>query len=405
MLGEWQNRLVLYVEEFRAAERLVRADLAGGAVGAATIARLEQLAAGYAGQVACVEALLTPLAIGDRPAARAAMTAFDVRVPAHQDLHSYYVNLHRDWVWGADENRRSAELVEAMIPEATGRLLVLGAGGCRLAYDLHQGGRYERTVALDINPLLMLTAARLLSGEAVDLYEFPIAPRGPGDHAIRRTLTPPPTPRGGLELVFGDAQNPPFADGGFDVVVTPWLCDILDDAFHATACRVNRLLREGGVWVNFGSVSFTGARPNARLGVEEVWEQVRGAGFALETHQDEEIPYMRSPASRHARLETVALYRARKVRAVEPPAPRPPLPAWLRDPRVPIPVSEHLEATAIASRLQAVALALVNGQRSAADLAAFLVEQKLMGPEAALAAVRGMLLRIHEATPRRAPQG
>ncbi len=406
VLGEWQNRLRLYLEEFRLEERIVRGELAGGAVSPAGRARLTRLADAYAGQVRAVERILAPLALQPLPAPHAAMTGFDARVPRHQDLHSYYVNLHRDWAWGDEENSLALQEVSAVIPvQAPGCALVLGAGGCRLAYDLHQRGLFAHTVALDINPLLLLAARTVMTGGEVELYEFPIAPRTAADHAVLRQLRAPAAARAGLELVFADALDAPFAPGSFDVVVTPWLVDIVDDDFAAFARRVNLLLRPGGVWINFGSVSFTGLRPSRRLGLEEVWERVAAAGYAVLARHEREIPYMRSPASRHSRRELVLTYAARKERDASPPPPPPPLPAWLQDPRVPVPVTEQMEVTAVASRLQAFVLSLVNGERSAADLAAFLVEQKLLGAEAALAAVRGLLLRIYDGERRRPPDG
>ena len=405
-LGEWQNRLRLYLEEFRLEHRIASAELGSGGLSPATRARLTLLAQAYAGQVVAVEGLLRPLAIEPLPAPQATMAAFDVRVPRHQDLHSYYLNLHRDWVWGAVENDAARDAVLGAMPSGiAGRVLVLGAGGCRLAYDLHQTGAPAHTVALDINPLLLLAAQELLAGRSVDLYEFPIAPRAASDHAVRRRLSAPAPARQGLELLFADALDAPFADGAFDVVVTPWLIDIVEDEFGSFARRMNRLLRPGGTWINFGSVSFTGLRPALRLGIDEVWELIAAAGFAVTSHSERELPYMRSPVSRHARQETVLTFAARVERAVQAPPPPLVLPAWLQDPRVPVPMTEQLEVTAVASRLQAFALTLINGERSAADIAGFLVEQKLLGPEAALAAVRGLLLRLHEGQLRRPIEG
>ena len=402
VLGEWQNRLTLYLEEFRQEARVAGRELEDSRLTAATRARLEQLEAAYEGQVGRVGKLLAPLAMQAGPAPQALMTAFGVEVPRRQDLHSYYVNLHRDWSWGTAENEAAATMVTSVLaPDPVPRALVLGAGGCRLAFDLHQKGAFQQTVALDINPLLLLTASRLLSGETVELYEFPIAPRTKGDHAVLRALRAPGPSRQGLEFVFADALNAPFAAGSFDVVLTPWLVDIIDGDFADLCARINRLVRPGGTWVNFGSVSFMGLRPSERLGVEEVYERVVAAGFRLTAREEREIPYMRSPASRHARQETVLAFAATKHSEAVPPARRPILPAWLTDPRQPIPLDEQFEVTAIASRLQAVALSLIDGQRTAADLARFLVEQQLLAPEAALAAVRGLLLRLYDGRRRR----
>jgi ubiquinone/menaquinone biosynthesis C-methylase UbiE len=395
VLGEWRNRLTLYLEELAQDERLARADLADPSLLAAARPRLMRLADAYAGQRERVAELLAPLALGATPAALATQRALGTRVPQHQDLHSYYTNLHRDWAWGGEENARSAELVGRALAARHGhRLLVLGAGACRLAYDLHQNAPLALTVALDINPLLLLVGERVLSGGALELYEFPIAPRSAADQAVLRTLKAPAPAREGLELVFGDALDAPFAAQTFDRVLTPWLIDIVDDDFLELALRVNRLLGPGGRWVNFGSLAFPGRRPRARYAPDEIERLLADAGFRVAETLDAELPYMRSPASRHARVETVYLFSAEKCsRAPRAPA-RPDTAAWLADCALPVPPLPELEVTALASRLQAFILALVDGRRSIDDIARYVTEQKLLAPDAARAAVRGLLARL-----------
>jgi N2227-like protein len=395
VLGEWRNRLTLYLEELAQDERLARADLADGNLPSAARPRLTRLAEAYSGQHERVAELLAPLALSAAPAALATQRAVGTRVPQHQDLHSYYTNLHRDWVWGGEENARSAELVARALEAGAGqRLLVLGAGACRLAYDLHQALPLALTVALDINPLLLLAAQRLVSGGPLELYEFPIAPRSAEDQAVLRTLRAPAPARAGLELVFGDALDAPFAAQSFDRVLTPWLIDILDEDFLDFALRVNRLLAPGGRWVNFGSLAFPGRRPRARYSPEEITPLLAEAGFKVRESLDAELPYMRSPASRHARLETIYLFSAEKhSRAPRAPA-RPDTTAWLADCALPVPPLAELEVTALASRLQAFILALIDGRRSIDDIARYVTEQKLLAPDAARAAVHGLLARL-----------
>jgi ubiquinone/menaquinone biosynthesis C-methylase UbiE len=311
-----------------------------------------------------------------------------------QDLHSYYVNLHRDWAWGVEENRRSCELVaEALGPERR-RVLVLGAGGGRLAYDLHAACAPSLTVALDINPLLLLVAKELLDGNAVSLIEFPIAPRHRGDEAVARELRAPEPSRPGLELVFGDAWQAPFKPQSFDAVITPWLVDIVDLDFDSIAAHVNRLLVMGGRWVNFGSLAFPWRRPALRLGRDELSPALDEAGFETATIRDEVIPYMRSPASRHSRLEEVLVFAADKRRRGprEPEPPRPP--AWLEQHGLPVPRVGPLALAADASRVQALTLALIDGQRSIDDLVRVISEQRLLPPEQARSAVCGLFERL-----------
>ncbi len=67
--------------------------------------------------------------------------------------------------------------------EAPGKVLVLGAGAGRLAYDLHMRTTAALTAVLDFNPLLLIVAERVTRGDSLELYEFPLAPRGDGGAA------------------------------------------------------------------------------------------------------------------------------------------------------------------------------------------------------------------------------
>ena len=98
-----------------------------------------------------------------------------------------------------------------------------------------------------------------------------------------------------------DALQPPFADGAFDTVVTPWFIDIIGEPFARVAARVNLLLKPGGRWINFGSLAFSRAAHAERMGLEEVRELLPPAGFAAFAVREDTMPYMRSPASRHSR--------------------------------------------------------------------------------------------------------
>ena len=403
VLGAWRNRCSLYVEECLSVAARAREDLAS-ASRPTTRTRLEQLATAYAEQARLVATLLAPLGPLATGTALAAATqlAVETRLPLRQDLHSYYVNVHRDWAWGDAENARSLVLVGGALGPRRERLLVLGAGACRLAYDLHVGRAAARTVALDINPLLLLTAQRLLRGEPVTLYEFPIAPRLSGDAALRRELRAPAPAPAGLELLFADAWRAPFAPQSFDAVLTPWLVDIVELDFEAIAAHVNRLLVPGGRWVNFGSLAFPWRRPALQHDRDEVLAILAESGFEVAGVEEATLPYMQSPASRHGRLETVLAFAADKQRRAPREATPPPPPSWLSDTRQPVPRSAPLALAADAARIQAVLLALIDGQRSIADLARIVVEQQLLPADAAASAVRGLLQRMHESGERAA---
>jgi SAM-dependent methyltransferase len=372
---------------------------AGSGASGATRRRLEHGADAHEDQVRRLRELLAPLGLGQTGIAEATHQGLGTRLPFEQGLTNYYVNLHRDWAWGDEENAAGlAEIVQVLggTARGLGRTLVQGAGAGRLAYDLHQAGDAPLTVATDFNPLLLIVAREMFAGRSLELYEFPIAPRGVEDHAILRRLASPGCARGGLQLVAADALHAPFADGAFDTVVTPWFIDIVGEPFARIAARISLLLKPGGRWINSGSLAFSRAAHAERIGLDEALERMPQAGFADITVRESTLPYMRSPASRHSRLENVVTWVANKV---GPPAEMPRarvLPDWLQTPDLPVPRTRAFEMQAVSSRIHAFMLALINGERSMRDMARLLVEQKLMSADEAESHVRIFLTRLHE---------
>jgi hypothetical protein len=309
------------------------------------------------------------------------------------------VNLHRDWSWGGDENAAAIAEIRAALDGSLaglGRTLVQGAGAGRLAYDLHSAGHSPLTVATDFNPLLLFAAREIFAGRAVELYEFPIAPRRIEHHAVLRRLMAPAPARAGLELVAGDALQPPFADGVFDTVVTPWFIDIIGESLPQVAARINLLLKPGGRWINFGSLAFSRAAFAERVGLEEAAEIVTRAGFAAIAPRESTVPYMRSPASRHSRLEHTVTWVTEKVAPIADAPRKKLLPDWLVHADRPVPRTRAFEMQQVSSRIHAFLLALINGERSISDMARVIVEQRLMSAEEAEPNVRLFLARLHE---------
>src|SRR5690606_3467481 len=161
----------------------------------------------------------------------------------------------------------------------------------------------------------------------------------------------PAPARDGLAYVLGDVHRPPFRHGAFDTVVTPWLVDILPERFDTLCARVNALLADGGRWLNFGSLSFHDADPALRYGLEECLAALADSGFDTPTVAEREIPYMCSPASRHARRERTVTWSAVKQRAVKRQARYQALPEWLVRGTDPVPLSESFRTQAATTRI------------------------------------------------------
>lgn len=398
---EWRQRLGLLLREYQAQAAALRAEADAQPPGR-TRRRLARTSDAMLSHVACLERLLRPLIeLPDLPR-RETLLALRTRIPLAQDLTSYYVNLHRDWVWGDAENAAALQIVGNLL-EGSRResWLIAGSGAGRLAWDLHQSLAPRISVAVDLNPLLQIVASEMARGASVELWEFPIAPRDLEDHALARTLRAPSATRPGLHFVLADALRAPLRAGSADAVVTPWFIDIVPQPLAEVAARVNRLLTEGGAWVNFGSLSFSQGGPAQWLSKEEVLECVAAAGFDIVVIREEEVPYMRSPASRHSRLERTFAFRAVKRTEAADPGPAANLPDWLADPALPVPRLPHFESQGLVTRIYAFVLALVDGSRSTRDIASYLVEQKLIDAADAESAVRSFLTQLYEEGRRR----
>lgn len=394
-VSDWRNRWQLARERMRADLEQVRLALQD-APSPATRRRLETLAAGYEQQNRHLETLLEPLA---RAAGGSLETllALRTRLPPTQGIFSYEGNVHRDWCWGDEECSTALRTVmDGLGGHTPQHILVLGAGAGRLAYDLHQHTSAALTAAVDLNPLLAAVGRRVSAGHSVSLVEFPLAPREPESAAIERELRAPAPAREGLEFLLADAMRPPFQAGSFDLVVTPWLLDVIDARAAAALHRINRLLGRDGVWLYHGSVAFDAPEPAARLTLEELQEQAGFAGFTDLHSSEARMPYMMCPDSRHGRMESVVTLRGRKTQDVPAPDRQQNLPEWIVQGRTPVPALPAFKTQAMTTRMHAYIMSLIDGQRTLKDMARILEEQRLMPRQEAETALRGFLIKMHE---------
>ncbi len=233
-------------------------------------------------------------------------------------LLQYYPQIHRDWGW-SPENDEAADALRAVsdvvAERPLGKLLVLGAGACRLTQDLHCRHGATLTVALDLNPLPFFVAQRLLRGESVSLFEFPAWPLDSKHPCVERQLASPWPADPRIELLFADGLNPPVRAGTFDTVFTPWFIDHVPSNMRTLFARLWELLPVGGRWVNFGPLIYREEHTplEHRYCVDEVLELVREAGFRIERYSFRRMEYMQSPASTQGRTETVLTFSAERL--------------------------------------------------------------------------------------------
>ncbi|MEM8983475.1 MAG: methyltransferase domain-containing protein [Pseudomonadota bacterium] len=397
-LAEWRQR-------FRYADATLASDIAtlteattNDDTSAITQQRLRALLTGKQTQRAAVAELLAPLEAAPSTAARATYLALRTRLPPDQGLHTYTPNIIRDWAdWGDAENASSLAMITDVLDSVSPTtVLVLGAGAGRLTHDINITFKPTLCVGLDFNPLLMLIAAKLSGGDAQSLVEFPLAPKTLADHALVHQLKASTTPAASTQWVLGDALRAPFREEAFDLVVTPWLTDIVAEPPTAFAPRINRLLKDGGQWINFGSIAFRDPDPVLAIGREELTEQIEAAGFQATAELERDLPYLASPASRHRREETIAALRFTKTATVQVVPRWRALPDWIVIGKTAVPASDEFLQQAAATRIHAFIMALIDGKRSLKDMASIMEQRQLMPAAEAEDAIRGFLIKMYD---------
>ncbi|HMB73518.1 MAG TPA: Trm112 family protein, partial [Gammaproteobacteria bacterium] len=393
---EWRSRWDFMLRNLNAnRERSVTALAAPeGQLRDSTRARLQRRIEADAAHIESMRSLLAPFEMATPDSDFAMYLALRTRLPPDQGLLTYYSNVHRDWAWGNAENAASLELLTHVIAtHSPRRMLVLGAGAGRLAYDLHRHYRPELTLGLDFNPLLVSIAARVSAGEKLRLREFPIAPRSIADYGVEHELESSAA-EPGLHWIIGDTHRPPFAPRSFDTIVTPWLIDIVPEQLENFIGRINHLLADAGLWVNFGSLSFQNVHPAQQFSLEECLEIVQEKGFAEPLVETREMSYLSSPASRHGRSEEVVAWAAPKTSHVKKTPKYAALPDWIVRGNTPIPLTQSVRTQATSSQVHGFLLALIDGRRTLHDIAKIAVERRLLQPSDAEETIRNFLIKM-----------
>ena len=412
-LLEWKSRLNGFLHNNWAEQTKLRKAKKSKSLSALTKNRLSLLLEGRMTQRIQVSELLAPLDLecvnfdkGRDPA-----SLLRSRVPKAQGLSSYYNNIFRDWCWDNGENEQQFEALKSVVSDIAaatlGATLTLGAGSGRLAYDIHRTFNPKLSVAIDINPLLMFAASKVMFGESVPLVEFPVAPLNEAAFAMNQEcFAPKPlTKDAKFAFLFADGLNPPCADASFDTVITPWLIDIIPQNLRDFALSVNRLLPTGGQWINTGSLAFFHKDIMQCLSEEEAFEQIEKCGFEIIATDRRRIPYLQSPLSAHWRTESVLSFCARKTHDVEETRLFRHLPAWLIDTSSAVPGLQEFSVASSDHLLRAQILAAIDGKRSIDDIGTSLAREYGLKQAEAQNAVRRILMDLYETQAQGTPDG
>jgi len=345
-----------------------------------------------------VSELVSPI-LSAKVASKPVYDALSDRAPHTQNLLSYEANLYRDWVWGDEENKISAQIVLNKIQsEKVNNLLVVGAGSCRLAYDLHQALNPALTVANDINPLLLFATNEIISGRGLNIYEFPAHPKTAESVAVSHQIAGLTDWPENFHLLFSDAAIPAMQPAAFDLLVTPWVIDIQPFELVTFMKCLNHYLPIGGEWVNFGSLVFSQNRDAQCYAIGEIEALAEQAGFKIESLSQDELPYLKSPYNAGYRMENVSSWRAIKVKDMAHSNHLQNLPDWILDIDKAVPATKEIQTFAFSHQMYAELAAKIDGRKSIKQIASRIAQEKSMDKQEAINMVKNFYLKIIQQT-------
>jgi SAM-dependent methyltransferase/uncharacterized protein YbaR (Trm112 family) len=368
----------------------------------ATRARCRSMIEAAEGQLADVRALLDPIL---PPEAETTRSGPPIQVPSTLEYLPY---LCRDWGWPSEadgENERALAMVASVAEgRPLGRVLVLGAGACRLAYDLHRRDPTAETVVVDVDPVLFAAASRVVRGDTVTLREANLEVVELERSSRVWVLSAPggALPAEGFHFLVADAVDPPFAPGAFDTVVTPWFLDQGPRDLRDFVSTVHRLLAPGGRWLNLGPLLYAPEIPiGRRFAREELFDLAARVGFHVDRWETASVPYLVSKLNGRGKVEWVLAFSATKLEASTESASVPEAgpPDWLLFTHLPVPTFAGQSSVASAPRGSELVLSLIDGRRTQDDIARRIAEQVEGSSAVTLAeirdAVRRCLVDVH----------
>lgn len=395
VLSHWRERIDLFLESRTHEIEELKSSIKSAA-SPNTKSRLEILRQSKITQLELLKKVLDPMKPGTK-LSLPKKQAFGYRLPFNQGLLGYFPNMARDWAVGqtgfSQENKTLLDAVLAIIPESAKtsmaaserNIAVLGCGAGRLPYDIANQFPKSHVVAVDLNPLLLLAAQQVNSGAKLKGIFPAVSPKDRMKPAIEVDLAAPKGPAKNLEFAFADVYALPFQPSSFDLVLTPWLVDILPRHFSLLTSSIAQIVKPSGLWINSGAWAFNFQNEEDNLSLLEAEEVGTATGWKPLTSRLVETAYLQSEVDAHRRFETMTTFAWERTEAAVPYDSRARVAdkiEWLSNPSLPIPRLPAFAQSIESLSTMTWVLSQVDGHRTLTDLVKILSEQSGLEPEA-----------------------
>lgn len=245
--------LMVHLQEFRQAQmaaakrRLLLPDLIKNRAVPGTAERAERMLHGMSRNLALIDRFMKPIEEYLNKTSHHDSTLIDWAMAQHIGSVPQ-INLpffYQDWRRTKDYQEAESLIVDALVKYRMDdeAVAILGAGACGIA---HASAKHFRVVCgLDLSVPTLLIAQAVLAGTPIEVH-LPLA-------GWRCAEIPPPSPtQNEIRLVAANVGILPFAEATLSGVVTQYLMDVVGDPL-GVAAEIQRVLKPGGIWVNFSN--------------------------------------------------------------------------------------------------------------------------------------------------------
>lgn len=309
-------------------------------------------------------------------------------------LTEYSTNVLRDWSWKTAEWDTVLTRIKPHLPKGSTpkTIAILGSGAGRVALEFSEIYPEAQVLAIDLNPFLTLFADQILHDQA-ELTWSTFHPNAMDDESkideavcsLQKISKTKPVSARNITFVLGDALSPPLATRSVDLLVLPWVLDVLPMPIEQLIPHLNAALSNQGHLLFYGPLAFSHiSNPMRRPTRQSLMQSLTQFGFdVLESDLHWESPLLPPQKVTRKREEQVLYLSAQKSTHHDWNKGAANQDWWLR----PVPMNEEVAARALKHLTTYDILKQVDGTKTPEQLATLLSHYKKMTLEQARAVI------------------
>ena len=311
-------------------------------------------------------------------------------------LTEYSLNVLRDWGWDTPEWAEVMAALPLNPHHEPKTIAILGSGAGRIALELSDRFPSAEVLAIDQNLFLTLFADQMIhEGKELDWNAFNANAFTNEDLLIQNQCSKKAVLKMNSEgkyvrCILGDALSPPLRTRSVDLLVLPWIVDVLPKPLDFQITQFNACLSDRGEMILYGPLAFPQiVHPKDRPNRQDLESIIENHGFKIAHSKTQWESPLASPQATRRRQEQVLYIRASKEKNLEWMTPGAASDWW----HTPVALTEPLRAQALRSLASYEIITQIDGVKTPEQLATLVAYYKKISTTQAKAIIEIVLAR------------